>query len=269
MTRSLLLLLAFGFGTTVQAQDDYDRPLSPPPRPVAAPAPPPPPGDGHDESYSHNTVDLSAPPDFSGVLDDQDSMQQGKPYDEYIVEVDQGDEVTVTMTAQEFDTYLIVRSPSGREWTNDDFGDTRTSQVQFNATTSGRYVIWATAYSDSGRGAYEVRVTSAAATIVSTVSGRLDYDDMQLIKGEYYDEVTIQATTQDEFYVDLMPLGFTGYMRVTSPSGERQTAQQQYGVQSVRVGPFQPQRGMWTVEVTTVSAGEVGAYDVRVITLDE
>lgn len=200
-------------------------------------------------------------------------MQQGKPYDAYTVSVEDGNQFTVTMTSQEFDTYLIVKSPSGQQWTNDDFGSTSVSQVDFNAPMTGEYTIWATAFSDSGRGSYEVRVKESSATVVFTETGRLDYDDEKLIKGEYYDEFIVTAPSSGEFFVELMPLGFNGFMRVTSPSGAQQTTDlytyYNDDQRSVRLGPFEGERGTWTVEVTTSSPMEVGAYDVRVIQMDE
>ncbi|HEX8387235.1 MAG TPA: PPC domain-containing protein [Rubricoccaceae bacterium] len=211
----------------------------------------------------------SRPPDFQGVLDDNDAVREGKPADTHTFDVRQGTEVTVTMTASDFDTYLVVRSPTGQEWTNDDFGDTRTSQVTISPAAPGTYSIVATAYTAEGRGAYQVHVRTVSANVVSTVSGRLDYQDAQQIKGEFYDELALRPPTSGEFYVDLLALGFSGYLRVTSPSGVRTSGQQQYGPETpIRVGPFRGERGTWTVDVTTQGPGQVGAYDVRVITLD-
>lgn len=235
-----------------------------------SPPPPPPVYDAYDGLEG---VDLSTPPDFEGVLEDSDPRQQGKPYDAYAIAATDGNEVTVTMTSTLFDTYLIVKSPSGREWSNDDFGSTSVSQVTFNAPETGSYTIWATAFGDTGRGAYEVRVTEATATVVALESGRLDYDDEQLIKGEYYDSFTVTAPSSGEFFVELMPLGFSPFMRVTAPSGATQSTDL-YGYynadqRSARLGPFEGERGTWKVEITTGSPGEVGAYDVRVIQMDE
>jgi hypothetical protein len=217
-----------------------------------------------------SSVDISTPPDFQGVLDDNDPRRTGGyPYDNHIFFARAGQEVTVTMTATDFDTYLIVRSPSGQEWSNDDFGNTRTSQVTFTAATMGNYSLWASAYSTDGRGAYEVRVSTRSATVLSTVAGRLDYEDSQQIKGEYFDSITFRPTTADAFYVELLPLGFTGYLRVTSPGGVRYTAEQNGDQRSVRIGPIEVEPGTWTVDITTMSPGQVGAYDLRVIRLDD
>ena len=65
-----------------------------------------------------------------------------------------------------------------------------------------------------------------------------------------------------------MPLGFSGFLRVTSPSGAHHAKESSWGERSLRVGPIEGERGTWTVAVTTMSPEEVGAYDVRVYTLD-
>lgn len=214
----------------------------------------------------------SGPPTFQGVLTDSDPVREGgRAYDSYPLDVREGDEVTVTMTADDFDTYLVVRSPAGQEWTNDDFGSTRVSQVTFRAAERGSYTVIATAYSSSGRGSYEVSVSTVRAVVVSTVAGRLDYQDLQQIKGEFYDEVTVRSPASGSFYVELVPLGFTGYLRVTSPGGSvTRSDEQGSGSTTTRVGPLRAERGEWRVDVTSGGGGSpVGAYDLRVVTLDD
>ena len=268
MLRPILLAAAVLLAAPAIAQEgegeDLDTELveAPPPPPQPAPAPPPLVYDGPDN------VDLSQPPDFVGELTDDDPMRDGKPHDTFTFDADRGHEVTVTMTAGDFDTYLVVESPDGQEWANDDFGSTRVSQVTFNAPEAGTYTIVATAWSDSGRGRYEVRATALRAEILSTVSGRLDYQDRQLVKGEYVDTFTVQGPRDGTFYITLTPLGFSGYLRVTSPTGTETRGQYNYSEQTIRLGPFQVERGDWTVDVTTLAADEVGAYDVRVVALE-
>ncbi len=238
---------------------------------VATVAPPPPPSAPRGSNRAAPAADLSARPTFQGALTDSDpTSERGSPYDSYTTTVRSGDEVTVTMSSSEFDTYLVVRAPSGREWSNDDFGSTRVSQVSFIAAEAGIYTVIATAYSESARGAYEVRVSALSAVVISAVSGRLDYEDRQQIKGEFYDEVAVRVPSSGTFYVELIPLGFAGYLRVTSPGGTVTRSEQARSSESpsVRLGPFQAERGDWRVDVTSQGSGSmVGAYDVRVITL--
>jgi hypothetical protein len=262
MIRLVLLVLCVSSAVTAQDLPETVRDV-----PMVISPPMPPRATARAEAAA---VDLSAPPDFQGMLDDNDPQREGgRPYEAHTFSATLGHEVTVTMTAADFDTYLIVRSPSGQEWSNDDFGDTRTSQVSFTASTSGAYTVWASAYTTDGRGAYEVRVSTRAARILSTVEGRLDYEDAQQIKGEYFDTLTIRPPTSGTFYVELMPLGFRGYLRVTSPDGQRHVAESAWDARSVRVGPLQGAPGAWTVDITTMERDQVGAYDLRVTVLDE
>lgn len=224
-----------------------------------------------DDSFGPS-ADLSGPPDFQGTLTDQDPVyaDRNAPMDTYSFSVRPGDEVTVTMSSDAFDTYLVVRGPGGGEWSNDDFGSTRVSQVQFNATAGGAYTILATAFSESGRGDYEVRTRSARPNVLSTVQGRLDYQDQQLVKGEYVDVLAVRSPSRGPFYVELRPLGFSGYLRVTSPAGVQTRATATYDARAIRVGPLQSEAGAWTVDVTSAGEGaQVGAYDLVVFSLDE
>lgn len=250
------------------------------PGPTVSVAPPPPPPRPESMGIvqapprrAQSAPAFSGPPTFQGTLTDNDPTRDGDtPVDTYSTDVRDGDEVTVTMTADDFDTYLIVRSPGGQEWSNDDFGSTRVSQVTFRATEAGRYTVLATAYSSSGRGDYEVLVASVRAVVLSTVAGRLDYQDQQQIKGEYFDEVTVQAPARGTFYIELVPLGFSGFLRVTSPGGiiTRSTSQRYDASPSMRLGPFQAERGAWRVDVTSEGGNSmVGAYDLRVVTIEE
>ena len=49
-------------------------------------------------------------------------------------------------TSADFDTYLIVRSPKGSEFANDDFEGQGVSQVEFLAPEAGTWTVWASAY---------------------------------------------------------------------------------------------------------------------------
>ena len=235
------------------------------------PAPPPPPRAYDDD---REPADLSGPPTFTGTLTDRDPVRDGDtPVDTYTTTVQAGDEVTVTMSSDDFDTYLVVRQPNGREQANDDFGSTRVSQVRFDAAQAGTATIQATAYGSRGRGDYEVRVSAVRATVVSTVPGRLDYQDRQQIKGEFYDELAVRTPPAGQFYIELTTLGFPGYLRVSSPGGVQTRSETRYSYGEdrtpVRVGPFAAERGTWTVDVTSADASSpVGAYDLRVITME-
>ena len=84
-----------------------------------------------------------------------------KRFDAYPVELETGDVVEITMTSSEFDTYLYVNAPSGRNIAyNDDCtaGDLTTSCLALRATSSGTYEVLATTYSVEETGAYTIEL---------------------------------------------------------------------------------------------------------------
>ncbi len=65
----------------------------------------------------------------------------------------------VDLNSADFDTYLIVVSPDGEEFENDDFeGDLDRSLLSIILPQSGRYEVWVTSYSAYEAGSYRLRV---------------------------------------------------------------------------------------------------------------
>ena len=79
-------------------------------------------------------------------------------YDEYVLPLEEGDEVTLTLSAFH-DSFLAVRNPDGVQFAeNDDFPQCCDSGLTFVARSTGAYVIEARALGDSGSGAYLLTV---------------------------------------------------------------------------------------------------------------
>lgn len=207
---------------------------------------------------------------YSGSLDDGDATRDfGELYDPYTFEAQEGQQVTVRMEGSEgLDTYLVVRSPSGMEWTNDDFDGVNVSQVSLVAGEAGEWEVRASAFSGEGRGAYTLDIELGGIARVTTIAGRLDPTDPQTIKGEHFDTFTIEAPESGTFTVELLCYGFDGYLRVTAPNG-RMWRNDDAGATTIsRVENLPGMPGEWTVDVTTVGEGAVGAYDLRVLVFD-
>ncbi len=190
----------------------------------------------------------------------------GEFYDQYTFEVDGARKITVRLESDDFDTYLIVRSPSGLETTNDDFDGIRVSQVELWATEAGTWTVWATSYTGDTSGAYVYSAEQGESATVETIQGRLDHSDTKALKGEYFDTHSWETESAAPFMVELTSLGFDGYLVVTGPNGEVRRNDDAGSVQLSRIGPVTGS-GKWKFDVTTVSAGEVGAYDLRIIVL--
>jgi hypothetical protein len=209
---------------------------------------------------AQNHVDLLMPA--------EDMTREGDIlYDEYTVDLAEGQELTVRMASPDFDTFIIVRSPSGEVTENDDFeGDQRKSQVDLVAMEAGTYTVWATAYDADQLGSYSLDIEPGAIASIQLLEGRLDPRDAVALKGEYVDLHEVEIDSGQPFRVDLVSYGFDGYLVVTSPSGQVWRNDDFGSTTLARVGPLPAEAGTWRIQATSARAEEVGAYDVRIIT---
>lgn len=221
---------------------------------------------------------------FSGELQDGDTSREGgNRYDAYTFTLRDGQQAKVRMQSDAFDTYLIVKGPDGAEYTNDDFEGTSVSQVEFVASKGGTWTVWASAFSDEGRGAYTVEVTPGKIAQIATTEGRLDPRDQQFPKGEFYDLVE-RRMGNTSFSVELVSYGFDGFLVVQSPSGRyyRNDDDTMGGsgpvgdggssdgnIQRSALRDLQPEAGVWKIWVTSLGADTYGAYDLRVLTFPD
>lgn len=206
-------------------------------------------------------------PTFAGVLEATDpTRENGAHYDSYEVPADPLEQISITLTSDAFDAYLVVRGPDGAEWVNDDYEGSRDATVEMIAEAGGTYTVWASGFGSQDLGEYAVTVERRGLVQMDVTEGRLDYKDGQTIKGEFLDTHTLQMPAGQTFVVELLSLGFDGFLAVQSPSGQM-WRNDDAGVTTLsRVGPVEGEDGDWTVHVTSVRANEVGAYDLRVIT---
>lgn len=97
----------------------------------------------------------------SGVLNDQDNrLTDNSFYDEYAFSATQGNDVTITLTSQDFDTYLLVIDEQGNKLAeNDDIAENNSnSSIQLSLPYTGEYRVIVNAYDQTGRGQYQISV---------------------------------------------------------------------------------------------------------------
>ena len=85
----------------------------------------------------------------AGTLAAGDAMLPDKSfYDDYTFTAQAGQTIVVDMWSEAFDTYLILLSPSGETFTNDDHeGDITHSRIQQAADAGGTWTLRATSLS--------------------------------------------------------------------------------------------------------------------------
>ncbi len=89
-----------------------------------------------------------------GTLESTDGkLPSGQYFDEYLLTGD-GPVTIVLESAPNFDAFLIVRSPQGRETENDDFSDSSTDAGLLISLTPGEWKIIVTSYDPGETGNY-------------------------------------------------------------------------------------------------------------------
>jgi hypothetical protein len=88
-----------------------------------------------------------------------DEMEPGKFADFYAIEGSANQRAVFDLVSEDFDTYLLVMTPGGEEFTNDDFdGDINRSLLSMILPEVGTYQVWVTSYSEGETGNYTLRV---------------------------------------------------------------------------------------------------------------
>ena len=215
-------------------------------------------------------------------------LQSGELFDRYTYDFTAGQSVTLRASSTELDTYLIVRTPSGRQEDNDDVqpGNTN-SQIDLHVTESGTHQVMVTSYRPGETGSYVLEVSGAAgggtiATPTATptpapvsapagvtpreLRGSLAQGDATLSSGELSDRHALQLSPGRPATLRLRSSAFDPYLIVQTPSGQ-QIDNDDYTPGDLTAGIDIPsaEAGDYNVIVTSYQPGETGAW---VLSLD-
>lgn len=227
----------------------------------------------------------------SGTLQSGDeTLGSGEYIDSYTFEGLPGERVDIELTSSDFDTYLILVTPSYEQIENDDAdGSTSRSFIQADLTEAGMYRVVVTSYAPGEQGAYRLTMNPAGAaagnapasggsppvasrdsmelTLGQTTRGGLSPNDALLVEGEYHDIYVFDANAGEDIEVDLQSSQFDTYLVVESPSGQTFENDDFNGsiAQSI-VRLTARETGRYRVMVTSYAAQETGNYELLVTT---
>ena len=85
-------------------------------------------------------------------------LQAGEYRDLYTFDGKAGDPVVVELESEDFDPYLAVVSPSGREMRNDDWGESSSARIQMLLSEDGPYKVVVTSFRPGEQGTYQLRI---------------------------------------------------------------------------------------------------------------
>jgi Putative metallopeptidase len=211
---------------------------------------------------------------FSEKLERGDqTYQSGEYFDGYEYTFEKGQRVSVVLSSLEFDSYLIVTSPSGESTDNDDFEDQfGLSRLDFEAKESGTYTVSVSSYEAGEVGSYQLAVSDGIKDIAVAGSdltkaigqgstlGQLGTGDEALNDGSLVDYYTLSIKKGQVINVSVVSADFQTYIGLIKPSGEileaNTTEDTRYSSLSVNAD----EEGLWYVIVTSASPGQVGNY---------
>lgn len=97
----------------------------------------------------------------TGDLSDSDPRyyEDNTPYDEYPIQANSGMQLTVEMSSDEFDAFVIVLDGGGDPVAGDDDGGGGTNaRLVWEIPSSGNYSVLANCFGPDDRGAYEIHI---------------------------------------------------------------------------------------------------------------
>ena len=201
----------------------------------------------------------------SGRLETGDrTLQSGEFSDAYTV-VGTGGPLVVDLQSSAFDPYLIVETPGGEQFDNDDYEGALDRSLLVVQTRPGEaYEVIVTSYTPGETGSYRLEMRdedSATASGIRTETGRLGAGDNRLDSGEWYDLYTFSGVPGQRLRADLTSDDFDTYLAIQPPSGDALHDDDGGGrIGHSRLDFDLTEPGTYTVYATSYAADETGEY---------
>lgn len=221
---------------------------------------------------------------ITGALSNESPILERRStrYDVYTLQARAGQKLRITLTADDFDPYLIVGQRRQGEFaelaSDDDSGPGLHSLLTFEAPESGEYQLRVTSARRGQTGAYTLRVVepggAAAATAVRPVrlnqdlAGTLADTDPTLDEGQPYHRWSLAARQGEPLLITLRSADFDTYLafgRVQEGEFAELRGDDDGGDgTNSRLLVTAPESGEYLIQVRGYGQGATGAYVLRV-----
>jgi CHAT domain-containing protein len=231
------------------------------------------------------------PQTFTGRLDSNSAVweEDDSYYETHTFEGQEGETVTITLSSEDFDTYLMLQAPTAETIAqNDDGTDGTNSQIIVTLPATGTYTVIANSYEAGETGNYrlELRTTteSSQASVTAdesneqvssrtpqTFTGRLDSNSAVLEEdGSYYETHTFEGQEGETLTFTLSSEDFDTYLFLQAPTKETiaRNDDSTDGTNSQIVVTL-PATGTYTVIANSYEAGATGNYRLELRTATE
>lgn len=193
-----------------------------------------------------------------------------------------GQRITIDMSSNEIDTYLILLDPSGVDIMQDDDGGGGTnSRISITLPTSGTYTLFANSYGAGEIGRYTLQVTDSASaalpqstpptgtvgSFILNEQGNLGPGALVLQEdGSYYREHSFYGTSGQTVTIAMESNEFDTYLILLGPNGELidQNDDAAPGNLNSRLTVTLPRTGSYTIYANSYDSSGRGRYTLTV-----
>ncbi len=113
---------------------------------------------GMEEGAFELSIEIGAPADLTEqgeLADGDDTLESGELCDTFTIEAEAGQLLEVLVRSTEFDPYVIIETPSGEQWENDDLDGTDAGLIRI-LDEAGEYQVTVTSYTTGELGGYSM-----------------------------------------------------------------------------------------------------------------
>ncbi|WP_339872902.1 pre-peptidase C-terminal domain-containing protein [uncultured Brevundimonas sp.] len=209
------------------------------------------------------------------------TLTGGEFVDRYTLPVRRGQRYELTLRAEGFDPYLLVRGPGGLSEDNDDDParrGTRDSRIRFTAPADGEATVAATSYAAGETGPYVLSLdgrgsrppVAQAGPEVETLrlgetrEGWLSPSDRSLESGEYTNSFVFEGRRGQRLDLRLASGDFDPYLAISGPEDFSAFNDDADGGTDSRLRVTLPVDGPYLITATSYAARETGAYRLSV-----
>ena len=196
------------------------------------------------------------------------TVSDGSFVDYYQVRVEEGERVAIVVTADDFDSYLYVTLPAGREETNDDYVDWNAG-FEFIAEETGTLEFGVSSLFSGETGNYTVQVVSLPEPMELDQEERISATlDRSGVAGRRADQYVVTGDEGDRLRIELRSREFDAFLELLDSSGRRLSDDD--GGEETNAGlSYQfPESGWVIITATSYDGLSVGSYELRVSPVD-
>ncbi|MGF1516995.1 MAG: S1C family serine protease [Nodosilinea sp.] len=225
---------------------------------------------------SREPTSISLGATVQGQLDDRSNvLPDGSFYNPYVFEGQAGQTVTVEMSSQDVDPYLILLAPDRDDFSlqDDDSGGGLNARISVQLPYTGSYLVLANALNQGESGRYQLRLsggeTSSGPARGSTVlrqQGNLGPGDRTLQDGSFFQEFSFRGQAGQTMRIRLESPDFDTYVILLDDSRNRiaENDDANPNTTNSEIVVRLPRNGVYRVVVNSFRAGERGRFVLTV-----